>query len=212
MRQAVIIRMKYPEGSEKWAWRRAFFQAMVIPFWERQTNPDFDLWVMCNDWHSDELKDISPLINTFNVKARIGGDRGYTGRMSCVEPHQCNLFGDYDIQTCVDCDEIPNYDFIQSVYENMGDDPFLLAYKRIRFYIKDMRLYKIIKKGDQDKQSSVLSMRWPGRYIYELRHKAWARAVQKAGGEIKILEFGHIYCTAAWDNADARLMPKDELI
>lgn len=214
MKHVVIIRLKYPKDSPKWDWRIAFFKAMVMPFWERQTDKNFDLWVMCNDWHVEEVKAISPLIYTFNTQANVKGDPDFTkkyGEGGSVQPHECDYFNHYDIQTRVDSDEIPNYDFVETIHKYMNCIPCLLSFKRIRFHVPTMRAYKIENPGipDYHAMSSVLSLHWPGEYIYQMGHKYWARHVVKHHGQVKVIDFGHVYCGSAWDNADARLRSSD---
>lgn len=192
---------------------------MVIPRLERQSDMNYDLFFLTNPHHDDLVKSLSDKIDIkiIHKDVPISPDHNYnrnSGESNSVEPFGFNL--DYEIQTRLDSDDVPSFDFIETIHENVNgkEKLTLLAFKPMRFNLFDLRLYEIHPRDGAYRKSQVLSLFNPKKdmFIYERGHRAWSAMINKLGGDIEIIPFGKVFITCHWDNASGKPQPTDKLI
>lgn len=107
-RLAVVTRMHYPEDSVKFGFRLEYYAQHTLKSLLEQTDQDFDVWIWCEPWHDEIVKNIHPRINIFhgNWRKRDNGDS--TNRYFIDYTHWKDIIGlpKYEIQVGLDSDDM----------------------------------------------------------------------------------------------------------
>jgi len=214
---ALIIRLKYPDCPE-FEWRFNYFASMCLPRLLKQTDQDFDLFVLCNPIHDKRIKALSDKIQVLHADARavtmVSDYNRKSGESNSVEPFDFKM--DYKIQTRIDSDDLVHPDFIKVIHDELKDENILtlIAFKPIRFNIHNLRLYYIYPKDGAYSKSQFLSIYNPDKstFIYERGHRGWASRIRNMGGQVKIIPFGYAFLSLHNLNASCRPQPGDVLI
>lgn len=185
---AVVIRFHYPQDSEKFEWRLAYFQSMVLPKLLEQTYQDFDICIWVNPWHKERVESLSDKIKTFTVREGADAirpeDAHKEGRYHIDFVRWGDVIGmdRYDIQTGLDSDDLimPNYiETIQATFESFMDridglKTMHLCFQPYVFDTKTLRIFKSPNTYTKNNGSAFFSLCQFGssKYIfaYEYSH------------------------------------------
>lgn len=125
MIHAIIIRFHYPADDQRFAWRFAYFQAMVWPRILAQTDQHFDVAIRCNEWHYDFFTSLAQ--QTGFPRERMKMIRITNERIGYKEIHGKKYFEDfvpwseveglnqYEIQSGLDSDDLIAASYIETV-------------------------------------------------------------------------------------------------
>lgn len=110
-----IIRCHYEEGDPRFAWRLAYFQTMVLPRLQAQTDKNFDICVRCNPVHDELFAKLGCI--PFHVKHEYtaymlsnGGTKKYF--YDFVKWEDVIGLKQYDIQIGLDTDDLIRKDMV----------------------------------------------------------------------------------------------------
>lgn len=190
MTHALIIRFHYEKGDPRYAWRFAYFQSMVLPRILNQTVKDFDIYVRCNPWQVDDVKELDPRIKILMVERERVDYKTHGGKKYFVDfiPWKQVLgMKKYEIQSGLDSDDLIAPDYMQTVreyieeYKNVGKpkSSVHVSFQPQIFDLKTLSVRPIGTTYTPTKGSAFLSLYQPEktepyRFIYEESHlKMW---------------------------------------
>jgi hypothetical protein len=186
MTHAIILRMHYEKDDPRFAWRLAYFRAMCLPRILAQTSQNFDIWVRCNPWHTDEIKALHPRINAFQVRNEV---------VKYKENGRARYFHDFvpwsdvvgmpqhDIQSGLDTDDLIAENYIEKVENEVEKHmslnpgvPLHLSFQPQTFNTKTLAIRPMKRYLPHVRGSAFFSIYQPdkslGKYkfAYEISH------------------------------------------
>jgi len=192
MRHGIIIRFRYEREDPRFRWRLSLFEAMVAPRFEKQTNQDFELWILCKAHHEEIFK-----------------ARGYhTAPTLEALPR-------FDIQTRHDNDDFVSQEYvkiIQDEVEKRKNSSFLISFVPVKLDLWTLKRYECGHYGPE-RPSMFLSLYIPPQVeeyesIFKLRHgemwKLYPTVVTIPRGECELVCHG--------DNMDSQIRPTDRML
>ena len=213
---AVVIRLQYPDCPE-FEWRLAFFRTMVLPRLLNQSDDNFDIVILCNDIHKHRIEQLSGKIKTFmaDTKSYYAGNlhEQRTSSSRSVAPFDHQL--PYTIQTRLDSDDLVSHDFIKIINQEFKDctSPKLLAFRPYKFDVKTLKIYENNVPEPERKYTMFLSLYHPHcLFIYKHGHRSLADVIERSGGSVKVIDYGHCFLTLHNHNASSKIQPYDNKI
>lgn len=187
MTHAVIIRMHYPPGDPRFAWRLAYFYSMVLPRLLAQTDQNFDIWIRCRAEDVAVIQSLHPRLHTFQVKNEAEQSVQKYGRRYFQDfVPWADVVGlpQYDIQTGLDSDDLVRKDFIERISYEVGQwkDSTLgkghalhISFQPQLFDLKTLQQYSMSQRYNPKKGSAFMALYQPNfgpgyRFIYEDSH------------------------------------------
>jgi hypothetical protein len=170
---AIIIRMHYLKGDQKFEWRFAYFQAMVLPSILRQRNKDFDIAIWCNEWHAERFRRLSGRIKTFGIAPEVEGKikPGYEKKakiffVDFVDWKNVVGLEKYDIQTAIDSDDLLlRRDFIDRIENECRRTrgSLHISFQPYMFHVPMLRTFTCPMKYNPKKGSPFYSIYQPDK-------------------------------------------------
>jgi len=178
---AIIIRMHYPEGDERFNWRLEYFKLMVLPRLRVQTDQNFDIAIRCHPYHAKILKELSPKIKTFQVKDESESFRIIKGKKYFADFTRWDQvvgLEKYDIQSGLDSDDLVAENYIETIVKEVEkNDPkksLHISFQPGMFDAETKRWYPINIKYGTKKGSAFFSIYQPEKekyiFAYEYSH------------------------------------------
>jgi hypothetical protein len=184
MKAAFIIRFHYEEGDPRFAWRLAYFKAMVLPRILAQTHGDFDIAIRCNPAHDHEflMPKLAERIRTFHVKGEaaryrtIGSKRYF---LDFVPWRDVEDLPAYDLQMGLDSDDLIDEGYVARImYELKKKDPGKAAHVSFQpelFDLRTLKKYRMTQRYSPTFGSAFFALYQPHkgiryRFAYEASH------------------------------------------
>lgn len=181
MTHAIIIRMHYPEGDERFGWRLGYFKDMVLPRLLVQTDQNFDIAIRCRPCHADILRALSPKIKTFEVTGERESHRIIKGKKYFVDFTSWDKvvgLEKYDVQSGLDSDDLVAENYIEMIVKEVEkNDPkksLHISFQPGMFDARTERKYPMNIKYGIKKGSAFFSIYQPNKekylFAYEYSH------------------------------------------
>jgi hypothetical protein len=216
MKHAVIIRLHYEPESPYWPWRRAFFEATVLPRLLAQTDRDFDIWVRCHRAHREIVQAMHPKIRTHCT------DTPFFTATHEWEPNEDGTLGQppatpelpyYAIQTRLDSDDWVEPGYIarvkKEVRRHAAGGPLVVSFQPWKFDLWSLKKYRIGKDRYHEKSpSQFLSLYQPDtenwRDVCAFNH----RRIWRHFPQVVMVPEGYCYLMVHGQNAGMPLAHK----
>jgi hypothetical protein len=212
---AIIVRLFFEPEDPRAAWRLAFFENMALPCLQRQTCPDFEIWIRCHPAHRTRLEAMDRRIHTFRAQPRREFmESGLTALAS--------LAGDgvdlpqVDIQTRHDSDDLVSRHYVarirKEVERKAAGDSLVVSFQPFKLALPSHQRYRMSIRYGPRRTSMFLSLyQLPGenyRYIYEFNH----RLIWESFPRVVTVPEGYCDLVIHGGNVHTKLGVKDEQI
>jgi hypothetical protein len=178
MTHGVIIRFHYQKGDPRFAWRIAYFKAMVLPRLLNQTEQNFEIAVRCNPWHENIIKGLSNKITTFRIRGEEEGFRIIKDKKYFVDfaPwYKVVGMKQYDIQSGLDSDDLVARNYIETIQkivrENPKDKSLHISFQPEIFNTEKLKTYPIGQTYTRERGSAFFSIYQPNKQIYKFAYE-----------------------------------------
>ncbi|MDD5643278.1 MAG: glycosyltransferase [Syntrophales bacterium] len=211
---AIIIRLFFEPEDPRASWRLAFFEAMALPCLQRQTCPDFEIWIRCHPAHRSRLEALDPRIRTFRDQPRR--EDAEIGLMALA-----SLAGDgadlprVDIQTRHDSDDLVSRHYVARIrkeVEKAAPGPLVVSFQPFKLDLATLRRHRMATRYHERRCSMFLSLYQPDksdyRYIYDYNH----RLIWAAFSRVATVPEGYCDLVIHGGNCHTKLEPRDEPI
>ena len=171
---AIIIRLYFEPEDPRAAWRLAFFEAMALPCLQRQSCPDFSLWINCHPAHQARLEAMDPRIRTFQDQRRHEDTR--IG-LNIPAPDGQEL-PRVDIQTRHDSDDLVSRHYVSRIRKEIlarPEAPLIISFQPYKLDLATLQRYRMGKRYHPKSCSMFSSLyqppAWePYMHIYDYNH------------------------------------------
>lgn len=206
MTHAFIIRMHYPPGDPRFAWRLSYFYSVVLPRLLAQTDQNFDIWIRCRKEDAGLIQSLHPRLHTFSVRDEAENHVGKWGKqyfMDFVPWERVEGLPQYDIQSGLDSDDLITPDYVARIHEEVKRYAFDFPHKSLHisfqpgiFDLKKLKTGPIGVTYTPRRGSAFFSLYQPNKdkyiFAYQDSHLNLWRYTDKS----VTLESGHCYATA----------------
>lgn len=206
MTHAFIIRMHYPQGDPRFAWRLSYFYSMVLPRLLSQTDQNFDIWIRCRVEDAALIQSLHPRLHTFFVENEAENHVGKWGKqyfMDFVPWASVRGLPQYDIQSGLDSDDLIARDYVERVNIEVGQYALAFPNRSLHisfqpgiFDLKKLQTGPIGVGYSPRRGSAFFSLYQPNKakyiFAYEDSHLRLWKYVDKS----VTLEAGHCWATA----------------
>lgn len=206
MTKAFIIRMHYPAGDTRFAWRLAYFYSMVLPRLLAQTDKDFDIWVRCRAEDDGVIRSLHPRLQTFHVKDEAEKHVGKHGKQyftDFVPWERVEGLPKYDIQMGLDSDDLISPDYVARIEAEVGryamnfpDRSFHVSFQQGVFDLKKLRTGQIGVGYSPQRGSAFFALYQPNKNKYIFAYQDSHLRLWKYVSNSVTLEEGHCWATA----------------
>lgn len=138
---AVITRFHYEKDGLEYRWRLDYYRDKVLPRLLAQFDQEFDIWIWCEPWQDDELKALSPKINTFRATYE---ERDSHLFIDYTEFKNTLGLPKYPIQVGLDSDDLVRAGFIGYVQQLCDlDETTHISFQPFKLDIKTKKCYRM---------------------------------------------------------------------
>lgn len=216
MTAAFIIRFHYPEDDPRFAWRLAYFKAMVLPRLLAQTYSDFDIAIRCNPAHDHEFAGLAPRLRVFHVQGEAEQYREQNGAryfLDFVPWASVEDLPQYDLQMGLDSDDLIRSDYVERIMRELkeanpaGDKKVHISFQPGLFDLKTLRQYEMPQRYGPRCGSAFFALYQPYdsavyHFAYEASHRYLYRLAEQS---LCITEPGYCWATTHDRNESTRL-------
>lgn len=186
MRTAFIIRLHYGRDDPRFAWRLAYFRALVLPRILAQTIQDFEIAVWCNPWHESHVAPLAEKIRVFGVRPEVDGhirpeDRERAQRFHIDFTYWKDVVGipPYDLQIGLDSDDLIRVDYLARILDEVsrhgtGNGSLHVGFQPLMFSVSNLTQYDFKPRYDERRGSPFFALYQPDKegflFAYEHSH------------------------------------------
>jgi choline kinase len=195
MKTGFIIRCHYEEKDPRFPWRLAYFQGMVLPRIQAQTDKDFDICIRCNPAHDELFEKMG--CKPFHVKEeyvayRLSQNEHRKYFIDFVKWEDVIDLEQYDIQIGLDSDDLISPWLVAHVKKlcSQSSTSLHISFQPEYFYIDSLKLAQHPVRYSTRNGAMVFALYYPDKtkyhHCYEVSHrKLWklaAKSVQVPSG------------------------------